>query len=450
MVINSIKKTILTGTILFCSIVMFAQAPFTGTSQFRKFSLGINVGALRPSIITGGSNDFTKPQYDLGYGANLKYQLTHRFGLQLDYVGGKLKGNNDKNYWNGTPATNRPISSFETKMSYSIALSGVYTFGSINWLRSTTKVVPYITGGGGVVGYKPTTTSRATGTATAFNNGKSLNNFFVPVGVGLKFNLSEMINLDLGYRASIVDNDNFDGTYFHADVHRDKFSYGFLGIEFAFGKKGQKQLMFDNPASKMNDILQNQITHIQTEVDSLKLGIVDSDGDGVADIFDKEPNTPQGCPVDAHGVSKDTDGDGVPDCKDKQLITPTECQPVDADGVGKCPDPECCKNIAPVSTCNLGDLPSISFKGKSQGISSDAKAMLATVASKLKDNAGCSITVSGYPAASKASQALCNKRVDAIKAYLTEKEGISADRITTNCEPGGGDTNVVDIKSNPM
>ena len=129
--------------------------------RFRKFSLGINVGALRPSIITGGSNDFTKPQYDLGYGANLRYQFTHRLGAQLDFVGGKLKGNNDKNYWNGAPATDRPISSFETKMGYSFALSGVYTFGTINWLNATTKVVPYVTGGGGVVEYKPTTTDRA-------------------------------------------------------------------------------------------------------------------------------------------------------------------------------------------------------------------------------------------------------------------------------------------------
>ena len=66
---------------------------------------------------------------------------------------------------------------------------------------------------------------------------------------------------------------------------------------------------------------------------------------------------------------------------------------------------------------------------KAASLSSDAKAMLATVASKLKNNADCSIMVTGYPAASKASQALCNKRADAIKAYLTEKEGISADRI---------------------
>ena len=97
--------------------------------------------------------------------------------------------------------------------------------------------------------------------------------------------------------------------------------------------------------------------------------------------------------------------------------------------------------------CQIGDLPSVSFKGNSGSLSNDAKAMLATVASKLKDNADCSITITGYPAASKVSQALCNKRVAAIKAYLIEKEGISADRIDTNCEVGGGDVDTIDIKS---
>ena len=162
----------------------------------------------------------------------------------------------------------------------------------------------------------------------------------------------------------------------------------------------------------------------------------------------EEPNTPEGCPVDSHGVLRDTDGDGVPDCKDKQLITPTECQPVDADGVGKCPDPECCKTLAAqVTMCNLGNLPSISFKNRSSQLSNDAKAMLANVASQLKNSASCNITLSAYPTATKAAQALCNKRLEAIKTYLIEKEGISAERITANCEVGGGDVNTVDLKA---
>ena len=73
--------------------------------------------------------------------------------------------------------------------------------------------------------------------------------------------------------------------------------------------------------------------------------------------------------------------------------------------------------------------------------------MLATVASKLKANGDCNIKITGYPAASKAAQALCSKRVDAIKSYLMEHEGISSDRISTDCVIGGGDANTVDIKA---
>ena len=176
----------------------------------------------------------------------------------------------------------------------------------------------------------------------------------------------------------------------------------------------------------------------------------DADGDGVVDQLDREPNTPAGSPVNTHGVSLDTDGDGVPDSRDKQLITPTECQPVDADGVGKCPDPECCKNLVPVAPTAVcpTDYPSVSYKGNTASLNTDGKSMLSTVAAKLKANPNCTITINGYPEASKASQAVCQKRLDAIKMYLVETEGISADRISTNCEVGGGDKNTVDVKSN--
>lgn len=279
---------------------------------------------------------------------------------------------------------------------------------------------------------------RATGTALA----------------GIAFKLGKRVNLAIEDRFTFTKDDLLDGQRWQEHTvadpvltgDYDSYNYFSVGLNFNLGSKSVEPLWWINPLDYAYSEINNP-KHMKLP----KPVFDDADGDGVVDQLDREPNTPAGCPVDTHGVSKDTDGDGVPDCKDKQLITPTECQPVDADGVGKCPDPECCKNmvVANPNECNIGDLPSISFRSRnSSALSSDAKAMLATVASKLKNSASCSITVTGYPAASKASQALCNKRIDAIRAYLTEKEGISSDRITTNCEVGGGDANTVDIKTN--
>ena len=182
----------------------------------------------------------------------------------------------------------------------------------------------------------------------------------------------------------------------------------------------------------------------------------DADGDGVTDQFDLEPNTPQGAPVDSHGVSKDTDGDGVPDFKDKELITPTQCQPVDADGIGKCPEPPCCKELREggfgprAGACNIGDLPSISFAGRSVSLTNDAKAVLAGVAEKIRTNPNCKIAVIGYGESSKSAQQLSWDRVNAVINYLVEQEGISADRFIFKYGEGGGDSNTVDLRDGTL
>jgi OmpA-OmpF porin, OOP family len=266
---------------------------------------------------------------------------------------------------------------------------------------------------------------------------------------GVAFKLGKRVNLAIEDRWTFIKDDLLDGQRWQehawgdAVLTRDfdSYNYASVGLNFNLGAKSVEPLWWQNPLDYAYDELMNHRNQKMPKVEC-----PDADGDGVCDHLDREPNTPAGCNVNTHGVTADTDGDGVPDCKDKQLITPTECQPVDADGVGKCPDPECCKNPPP-PTCP-SDYPSISFKGNSAALSADVKAMLATVAAKLKASPNCNITITGYPETSKASQANCQKRVDAAKNYLVEKEGISADRITTNCEIGGGDKNTVDIKSN--
>lgn len=172
----------------------------------------------------------------------------------------------------------------------------------------------------------------------------------------------------------------------------------------------------------------------------------DSDNDGVADQFDIEPNTPAGCPVDTKGKSRDTDGDGVPDCRDKELITPTTCQPVDADGVGKCPEPECCKNIVPPPpACNIGSLPSVQFTSGAAGLNAAGKAILDAAAATIKANPACKICVVGHGGASKREQQLSWDRVNAVINYLVESQGIGRERFVFKYGEEG-DANTVDLQ----
>ena len=79
-------------------------------------------------------------------------------------------------------------------------------------------------------------------------------------------------------------------------------------------------------------------------------GCPDSDGDGIADRFDKCPDTPCCAKVDEHGCPIDSDGDGVYDGIDKCPDTPKGAVvdkkgcPLDSDrdgvydGIDKCPD----------------------------------------------------------------------------------------------------------------
>ncbi len=273
------------------------------------------------------------------------------------------------------------------------------------------------------------------------------------VGIGLAFKLSNRLNLAIEDRQTFIKDDLLDGqrwqehAYGDAVLTRDFDTYNFfsVGLNINLGGKSVEPLWWLNPLDYAYSEIRNpRLMRLPKPV------LPDSDGDGVTDQFDQE-QTPAGCPVDSHGVSKDTDGDGVPDCKDKELITPTYCQPVNADGVGKCPCPDDCKVVAPVitQTCSekMGALPSVSFKAGSNKLSDDSKAVLASVAAKLRNNPGCKIVVIGYCSSSKKEQQLSWDHVNTVINYMVDSEGISADRFIFNYGQEGGDCNTVDLRA---
>ena len=271
------------------------------------------------------------------------------------------------------------------------------------------------------------------------------------IGMGIAFKLSNRLNLALEDRWTFIKDDLLDGQRWQeaawgdAVQTRDFDSYNYLslGLNINLGAKSVEPLWWLNPLDYAYSEIRNpRLMRLPKPV------LPDSDGDGITDQFDQE-QTPAGCPVDSHGVTKDTDGDGIPDCKDKELITPTYCQPVDADGIGKCPCPDGCAGIAPPEkTCAelMGSLPSVAFKASSNKLDDDAKSALATVAARLRNNPGCKVVVIGYCNSTKKEQQLSWDHVNAVINYMVDKEGISADRFFFNYGKEGGDCNTVDLR----
>jgi len=70
----------------------------------------------------------------------------------------------------------------------------------------------------------------------------------------------------------------------------------------------------------------------------------DADGDGVTDQFDHEPIHLPVVLLIRMVLAVIQMVMAYLIARIKNLSQPTQCQPVDADGVGKCPDPACCRD----------------------------------------------------------------------------------------------------------
>lgn len=304
---------------------------FGGRGQYRTWSFGLNAGVLSPVVFVGGSNDFTNWNAELGYGATLRKQVGHSFGIELSFLRGEISGTNEDAV-GGVQSDRR---TFDAQLGWSGAVMGVINVATIDFLKRENNVNFLVKGGYGIAGYtwKLTTGNNteidAKGTYGDDGDRDYIREQFIPVGAGVKFKLSDRINFDLGYNMYFIDGDNLDGTYAKG-TSKDKFSYAYGGLEFSLGSSAKPNLDWVNPVALMYDELKDPT--LRQEVEALKGRVStieatvndllkDSDGDGVADKLDKCPNTEAGVKVDGSGCPLDVDADGIVDSKD---ACPTE------------------------------------------------------------------------------------------------------------------------------
>jgi len=410
---------------------------FGGRAQYRTWSLGLNAGVMSPVTVLGGSNDFTNWDIRLGYGATLRKQFGHAFGLELGFLRGDLEGNNE----DAVGGQQHDRQSFETEYAYSGSIMGVANVATVDFLRRENNVNFLVKAGWGIAGYAPSYVTGSgvgvdwKGVAGDNNDEKFVQEQFIPVGVGVKFKVSERVNFDLGYNMYFLDGDNLDGTRTPSNSN-DKYSYAYGGLEFSLGSTAKPNLDWVNPVALMYDelkdptlrqeveALKGRVSTIETTVSDL---LKDSDGDGVADKLDKCPNTEAGVKVDGSGCPLDVDGDGIPDSKDS---CPTEKGTAELNG---CPS---------MTSGTMAGYNNIQFEFNSSVLRTSAYPTLDKLSAEVRANEAMRIQLDGHASAEGTEEynmQLSKDRANSVKTYLVNS-GVAASKISTR---GYGETRPV-------
>ena len=394
---------------------------FGGRGQYRTWNVGINAGVLAPMVAIGGTNDFNKMNLELGYGLSLRKQFGHAFGIQFDGVRGELSGENDpaKSF---VPAGS--YTSFETDLAYALSLSGTVNVATVDFLKRENNVNFTAKAGWGIVGFAPRVPFDWKGKSGDNRDEKYVQESFYPVGVGVKFKVSERVNFDLGYTMNFLDGDNLDGRYAKG-TSKDKWSYSSAGLEFSLGSTAKPNLDWVNPLALMYDELKDPT--LRQEVEALKGRVSaleaqdllkDSDGDGVADKLDKCPGTEAGIKVDGSGCPLDVDADGIPDSKD---ACPTVKGTAEFNG---CPPPM-------TGGMTMGS--AIQFEFNSSVLRTDAYPTLDKLSSDLRANSSGRVQLDGHASAEGTNEynmTLSRDRANSVKTYLVNS-GVAANRVAT-------------------
>ncbi len=284
------------------------------TKTFRTWSIGLQGGVLSPyTIFRGKTNDFDNPTEAWGYGGFIGKQITPAFGLKAEFLAGSVEGSKASTL-KGTPQYDG--SKFRSHIKWSGALTANLTVASLNFNRINSYFAPYIKAGAGIMSSDAVLTNLSPDRA-------SDEDWFIPVGVGLKIGLSKGLNIDLGYDVNFTKMSDFDGV---SSGTYDKFSYGHFGLEFALGKKGRPQLSNFSPvaalrqanaeqtrqlntamlkaeqdAQNMRNQYSTMISQYTADQAQLAKDLADDDRDGVANKFDKCPGTSADSTVDGSG-----------------------------------------------------------------------------------------------------------------------------------------------------
>lgn len=312
------KKICLLSLMLFYIPLAFAQENqskrFTNADrEYNDWYISVfaGVNALQNTdLVSWGSGYGFNPGYDVQL--QVTKEVTHAFGISLMGQHGRTKQFAKASHfgeWN----------QWEGKTSY----YGLSLLGDINLSmlfrrvdnQSQFRWAWHAYAGAGIIAYK----AKRRGMEGADNSWKVIDDVkfndrsvFAQVGTGVRYKLSRRFDMEMRMMYVMTGDEEFDasgkpypGKITLADIEegRDDNMLTFsLGLHYKIGKHKESLQWYSAPAPVLS---------------LLDEPCMDSDNDGVCDVNDQCPDTPEGYVVDGKGCPLDTDRDGVPDTIDE-------------------------------------------------------------------------------------------------------------------------------------
>lgn len=301
------RKFFFQGFLAFAFIYVTSSTLLAQTES-NQWSLGLGIGKME-YVGDRGDNALYKSPYKSQVGVRLSKYLSPLFDVSLAASMG------DIGLYDRTDAPDQfEGSAFQTNF-------GVH----IKPVRSDF-IQPFVSAGIGYFAFNDDSPS------TVIDNGDNSKGMVIPLGVGLKINITEGLGFyyHTQYSAKYT-GDAYNGIFPESD---DKYWLHEFGLSLNFGMDDRDGDRVADEKDKCPDV---------PGLKSLD-GCPDSDLDGIADMDDDCPDVPglaeySGCP--------DTDGDGIIDQKDecpnvKGKADFDGCPDTDGDGIGdgvdECPD----------------------------------------------------------------------------------------------------------------
>ena len=450
------------------------KTPFINENNLGSWSIGMGTGTMlffgdvkEYDWYPASAGDFT----ELRFGADLSAtkMINNLYGFQITVNRGGFAGLRKKGgECLGCNTGNDPlIDSMSVKfegdfwsgdLSVLFHLSNLYTKTKNPFDR---KWMFYAEAGVGIIAYRSLLTlldSDHLISARGYNDYPMMNvdtittkarvtETLLKLGLTSKYRLSDRIDLKASVNFYKPNTDRLDATYASGrdrfGANDDKYVYLSVGLSYQLGSKKQS-IEWYNPNDKMYH--SQKKTHRQIE------GLTkDSDGDGVADQFDNEPDTPDGISVDGSGKPLDVDMDGVADYQDSDpfsnigaIVDETGKElDDDKDGIPNSKDLEPNTDTGAIVSyqgvtikgnggVSSSFLPSVYFSSGSNQLRKEDIKSLATVAKTLRNNPKLVLVVVGHADSYGdvySNQQLALERAENIINHLVEVYGIESNRL---------------------